>query len=156
MLILQANEDIVMKLFLRIQLLLFLLLSLSTSYSFAKNPRTEIRKVLEKQQSAWNNGDLTEFMQGYWHSDSLVFIGKNGPKYGWSTTLNNYKNSYPDRASMGVLTFGILKVDQINSTAAFVVGSWKLDRAKGELSGYFSLLFRKINGNWVIVADHSS
>jgi hypothetical protein len=48
-----------------------------------------------------------EYMQGYLKSDSLVFVSKNGPKYGWDNTLNNYLKSYPDRSAMGNLTFDI-------------------------------------------------
>ena len=49
----------------------------------AQDTRQSILKVLADQRIAWNQGDLQTYMEGYWHSDSLVFIGKNGPKYGW-------------------------------------------------------------------------
>ncbi|MCF8265606.1 MAG: hypothetical protein K9I99_13985, partial [Melioribacteraceae bacterium] len=55
---------------------------------------SEILQVLESQRIAWNEGNLEEYMQGYWNSDSLKFIGKNGIKYGWDSTLQNYKSSY--------------------------------------------------------------
>jgi hypothetical protein len=39
----------------------------------------------------------------------------------------------------------------------FVVGKWHLTRPeKGDLEGHFTLVFEKINGSWVIIADHSS
>jgi hypothetical protein len=38
----------------------------------------------------------------------------------------------------------------------FVVGNWHLKRTIGNLQGIFSLLFKKINGEWFIAADHSS
>jgi ketosteroid isomerase-like protein len=37
-----------------------------------------------------------------------------------------------------------------------VIGSWNLTRDKGNVGGYFSLLWRKINGKWKIVIDHTS
>jgi ketosteroid isomerase-like protein len=122
----------------------------------AQDSEKEIKKVLNAQIEAWNKGNMEEYMKGYWNSDSLVFIGKNGPKYGWKTTLENYKKSYPDQSSMGILSFDITKVELINSDHAFVIGKWKLKREKDEPKGYFTLLFKKINGDWVIVADHSS
>jgi hypothetical protein len=38
----------------------------------------------------------------------------------------------------------------------FVVGKWHLQRSIGDIGGHFTLLWRKIKGQWVIVADHSS
>lgn len=117
----------------------------------------QVRKVLQEQQSAWNRGDLEGYMKlGYWNSDSLVFIGKNGPQFGWKKTLANYKKSYPDVQAMGRLEFGDLNVELLDEDHAFVRGSWKLTREKDAPQGYFTLLFRKIDGKWLIVADHSS
>lgn len=115
-----------------------------------------IRTVMQAQQEAWNRGDLEAFMAGYWRSDSLRFIGSKGLTYGWQATLDNYKRGYPDRAAMGMLTFDILSVEILSRRSAFVIGKWRLARAAGDLSGHFTLLWRKIGGKWVIVADHSS
>lgn len=57
---------------------------------------------------------------------------------------------------MGYLTFDIRKVNLISSDHAFVIGGWHLKREKDELRGYFTLLFKKIEGKWKIIADHSS
>jgi len=38
----------------------------------------------------------------------------------------------------------------------FVTGKWYLKRTVGDAKGYYTLVFRKVNGNWVIIADHSS
>jgi ketosteroid isomerase-like protein len=116
-----------------------------------------IRQVLARQVEAWNKGDLEQFMEGYWKSDSLRFIGKSGVTYGWKATLANYQKSYPDKATMGTLRFEILHIEAVGKEAAFVVGKWYLQRPeKGDISGHFSLLWRKIKGNWVICTDHSS
>ncbi|MCC8410826.1 nuclear transport factor 2 family protein [Mucilaginibacter sp. UR6-1] len=119
-------------------------------------PKQAILKVLDKQREAWNNGDIDTFMQTYWKSDSLTFVGKSGPTYGWQNTLDNYKRGYPDKAAMGFLTFKILKVNLIDKTNAFVLGGWNLKREKDAPGGYFTLWFRKIKGEWLIVCDHSS
>lgn len=95
-------------------------------------------------------------MQGYWKSDSLKFIGKSGITYGWRATLENYKKSYPDTAAMGKLKFDLLEVKRLSVMYFFVIGKWHLARTDGDLKGYFTLLFKKIKGTWVIVADHSS
>ncbi len=118
--------------------------------------KAAILKVLADQQIAWNNGDIDTFMKGYWHSDSLVFVGKTAPVYGWQSTLDRYKKSYPGKVAMGTLKFTFLKVEQLDSTNAFVLGAWNLQREKDAPGGYFTLWFKKIDGEWKIVCDHTS
>jgi len=115
-----------------------------------------IRHLLEDQVKAWNQGNLESFMQGYWKNDSLMFIGKSGINWGWQKTLANYKKSYPDTTAMGKLSFNIIVVKKISPEYYYVVGKWMLKRSIGDLSGHYNLLFRKINGSWLIIADHSS
>jgi hypothetical protein len=115
-----------------------------------------IRQVLELQNKYWNEGNTTAFMEGYWKSDSLMFIGKSGITYGWQNTLNNYKKNYPDTASMGKLLFDIIEVKRLSDQFYHVVGKWYLQRSIGDISGHFTLLFQKIKGHWVIIKDHSS
>jgi ketosteroid isomerase-like protein len=120
--------------------------------------RRAIVEVLTVQTAAWNRGDLPGYMQGYWQSDSLVFIGKKGLTYGWQPTLANYQKSYPDKAAMGQLDFSGLRVTLLGPEAAQVVGRWHLARSGGlaDLQGHYLLVLRKVRGQWVIVADHSS
>jgi ketosteroid isomerase-like protein len=95
-------------------------------------------------------------MKGYWNNDSLLFVGKNGPTYGYNTTLQNYQKSYPDTANMGKLAFTVLQVTPLSADTWFVLGKWQLTRSVGNISGHYTLLFRKIRGQWLIIADHSS
>ncbi len=128
-----------------------------SNYSFGQQKdETAIISLLNQQSKEWNNGSLDNFMRGYWENDSLLFIGKNGPKYGYKTTLSNYKKGYPDTAAMGKLTFYILSMKRLSSAYYFVVGKWNLARTIGDVYGHFTLLLRKIKNKWVIVADHSS
>jgi ketosteroid isomerase-like protein len=130
---------------------------LLSSFLFAQNrDEKAVLKILDVQTAAWNRGDVEAFMKGYWENDSLMFIGKSGVTYGWTNTLNNYKKGYPDTAAMGKLDFTIIKTAQLSKEFCHVVGKWHLKRSIGDLAGHFTLLFRKINGHWVIVEDHSS
>lgn len=136
---------------------LLLLLLFSATSAFAQTvDETQIRQLLATQTEEWNRGNIEGFMQTYWQSDSLLFIGKSGVKRGWKETLNNYKKSYPDTAAMGKLSFAILEVKKLSPQYSYVVGKWMLKRSLGDLSGHFDLLLQKQNGRWVIVADHSS
>jgi ketosteroid isomerase-like protein len=115
-----------------------------------------IREVMRLQEEAWNKGDLKGFMLGYWNSPELLFIGSRGATYGWETTLQNYQKAYPNTEAMGKLAFEILKVDITGKDTAWVVGKWALQREKDRPNGHFLLVWRKIKGKWLIVADHSS
>lgn len=139
---------------------IFLLTLLCLFVSLASTAQTKdelaIRKILSEQDVAWNRGDIETFMQGYWKSDSLMFIGKSGITYGWQKTLDNYKANYPDTTAMGKLDFEYIEIKRLSAIYFFVVGKWHLSRTIGNLNGSFTLLFRKIKGKWVIVKDHSS
>jgi len=115
-----------------------------------------IRKVLDEQIKEWNKGNIEGFMQGYWRNDSLMFIGKSGINWGWQKTLDNYRKNYPDTIAMGKLSYDIILVKEISPEYYYVVGKWMLTRSIGNLGGHYNLLFRKINGQWLIIADHSS
>ena len=137
-------------------LLIVSLFVLATTISAQSKDEKAIRTVLTNQTNAWNKGDLQNYMQGYWHNDSLMFIGKSGITYGWQKTLENYKKGYPDTAAMGKLKFELLAVKKLSLNYYFVVGKWNLVRSIGNVGGAFTLLFRKIKNTWVIVSDHSS
>jgi hypothetical protein len=74
---------------------LLLLLFLSVAAVASAQPKNEkaIRSLLHTQTQAWNRGDLEGFMQTYWQSDSLLFIGKSGVTRGWQKTLDNYNGA---------------------------------------------------------------
>lgn len=115
-----------------------------------------ILDLLAEQEKAWNRGDINEFMKGYWESDSLVFVGKNGLTYGFKNTLANYKKNYPDKTYMGQLKFTILSIQPLSKQYYSIIGKWELSRTVGNLSGHYTLLLKKIKGKWKIIADHSS
>lgn len=138
------------------QLLLISAILLSITATAQNNDEQTIRNILKRQNADWNAGNIDAFMKGYWESDSLMFIGKNGITYGWQNTLNNYKKNYPDTATMGKLHFDILSVKRLSVLYFSVVGKWHLTRSVGDVQGHFTLLFKKVNKQWVIVSDHSS
>jgi len=139
---------------------LFLFLSLyffTSVYSQKNNP--DIQQVissLNTQQSTWNKGNIEGFMEYYWKNDSLKFIGTNGITYGWQKTLDNYKKKYPNPEAMGQLTFDITEAEQLSPKAIFIVGKWRLKYPDKEIGGYFTLFWKKLNGKWLIVVDHTS
>jgi hypothetical protein len=138
----------------------YLLLCIST-FSLAQKKFDQlaegnaIRAVLAQQVSDWNNFNIEGFMQGYWKSDSLLFIGAK-MTHGWDSTLVRYKKSYPTKEAMGVLRFEIIRLQFTSTDACLVTGRYFLQRKTDSPSGVFTLLFRKKSGKWVVVYDHTS
>jgi len=132
----------------------------------AQKMNDEITQVIENmkmQETSWNKGDIRGFMDYYWNNDSLKFIGSKGLTYGWQKTLDNYIKGYPNKQAMGILTFTIIESIKLSDINIYVIGKWDLQKDMSAnstpnkpIGGHFTLLWKKINGKWVIVSDHTS
>jgi hypothetical protein len=129
----------------------------STSLS-ESSIKITIDSIMQAQIICWNEGDILCFMEAYWKSDSLMFVGKSGINYGWQKTLDNYLKSYSSKDEMGILHFNNEVMILIDKTTFQVIGKWHLKRTEvlGDLQGYYSLIWQIKNGKWVIISDHSS
>jgi hypothetical protein len=139
----------------------FAILFISSLNIFSQNKISvkdslSIMKVMSFQQDAWNQGDIDSFMEGYLKSDELVFSGKSGPVYGWENTKNRYYSSYPNTKVMGKLNFTIKKIRSVSLNTAYLIGEYYLKRSGEDSYGHFTLLWKKIDSNWLIVSDHTS
>lgn len=115
-----------------------------------------ILSVMNHQVEGWNNENIEAFMQGYAKSDSLHFASGGSVTYGWKNMLSRYQKRYSTRDSMGTLIFTGISIDLISNDAAVAFGTWKLKREKDQPWGLFTLVFKKLNGEWRIVHDHTS
>jgi ketosteroid isomerase-like protein len=131
------------------------LLSLLACMGCSAPPAT-FRAILERQAEAWNRGDIDGFMQDYWQSEELTFSSGGQTRQGWTATRERYRANYPTRAEMGTLRFTVNQTQMLGTDAGLVLGQWDLARASGPIGGNFSLVFRRIDGRWVIVHDHTS
>jgi len=137
-------------------LFLFVGSKLSAQQAVAAQDQTEIRKILDAQQSAWNQGNVDAFLEGYWRSPELTFSGSGGIARGWDGVLARYRKNYPDRAAMGRLDFSGLEFRFLGKDAALVLGHWHLARAQGDIGGVFSLVWQRFPEGWRIIHDHTS
>jgi len=127
-----------------------------TGGSKSSDPSTAVRAVLDAQVTAWNQGDIDAFMDGYNKSDSTAFVDSSGILRGWQAVLDRYHKSYPNRQAMGTLTFLDLEITVLSPTAVLVLGRWQLQRQLGTPGGVFTLVFRKFPEGWRIINDHTS
>lgn len=115
-----------------------------------------IASVLEAQEKAWNANDINTFMNGYWKSPNLVFCGSGGPVYGWNATKKRYNQEYDNQEKMGKLQFTTLNVQALTNDVMQLIGKFQLTKKPKNTLGYFTLLWKRIDGKWKIVSDHTS
>jgi ketosteroid isomerase-like protein len=118
----------------------------------------EIRGVLSAQTADWNRHDLDGFMKGYWRSPELTFYSGGNIAQGWDAAMARYQRNYQSAGKeMGTLEFADLSVEVTSTDSAWVMGKYQLTMSDGSKPhGIFTLIFRKIGGEWKIVHDHTS
>ncbi len=132
-----------------------LLLTFSCNSFNEENDKATILSIMKAQEVAWSNHDIDAFMEGYWKNDSLKFYGASGLTYGWQKTLDNYKKRYPTKNETGNLKFKINSISKISNDSYYVMGEYHLTRPISNANGVFMIIFKRINGQWKIVADTS-
>jgi peptidoglycan/xylan/chitin deacetylase (PgdA/CDA1 family)/ketosteroid isomerase-like protein len=133
--------------------------------------RQEIEAVLRDQEQAWSRGDLEGFVGVY--AEDAAFASPKGLTTGRGTLLERYRQAYPDRQAMGLLSLEILdyrpasglEVSMLGDArpgqvhGASVVARWTLRALEGDEeevdSGLTLLVFRRLGGAWRIVHDAS-
>lgn len=145
-----------MRIFLTVILITFAALIVKAENTIKEKEIKKVTELLDKQVDAWNKGNLGKFMDTYWKSEDLVFVGSGGVTYGWQRTYDNYKRNYPSKRTMGNLRFNILDIRKIDKKSIFVIGRFFLTRDSENVEGHFTLIIQKKGRKWLIVSDHSS
>ena len=57
---------------------------------------------------------------------------------------------------MGAISYSDLDVSVLAPDAASAFAHWTFQHGDNTFAGVFTLIFREINGSWVIVHDHST
>jgi ketosteroid isomerase-like protein len=142
----------------RLTILMFLLAGAGFAQKPAQNDAASIIAVLNQQSADWNKGDLDAFARGYKNSPDILFMGKTISR-GYQQMVASYKSHYPNKASMGTLTFARLEVQPLDEHFATVTGTFHLQRTKaggGDADGYFLLVVEKTADGWKIVRDSTT
>ena len=112
-----------------------------------------ITALLEAQDAAWNRGDIDAFMEGYWKSPELRFASGGNVTRGWDETNARYHNTYGGPETMGTLVTDDYEIVLLAPDAAVAHGRWKLEGREGTPWGLYTLVLRKMGGEWKIVSD---
>ena len=124
------------------------------------DPASEIIAALETSAAAWNQGDMTGFLEPYLDSPQTTFVGSGGLLRGKEEIRARYEDSYwAGGAPEDVLRFDNIEVRPVGNEHALAIGRYVLaDRTAGRetASGIFSLVFARTAQGWKIIHDHSS
>ena len=120
-----------------------------------ENVREEIGLAMKEQVESWNAGELAGFMKYYWHSDEMTFHGGKRRLQGWETLNAMYVETYSGE-QRGILEFSGIEITALSGESAYVLGDWKVELPDTVKQGKFTLVWRKKDGGWRIVHDHSS
>jgi len=77
--------------------LFFICFAFATVNAQSTKVKNQVSQILFQQAEDWNKGDIEAFMQSYWKSDKLQFVGNTKVTYGWQNTLDRYKKAYPNK-----------------------------------------------------------
>jgi ketosteroid isomerase-like protein len=117
--------------------------------------------MLRASAASWNAGDLEGFLDDYWRSEELSFSGAEGVTRGWGDVRARYLRAYwAPEVERDSLRFEGLEVTLLGTEHALVLGQYVLYRPPvGDSmvsSGFFSLVLRRLDGEWKIIHDHTS
>lgn len=118
------------------------------------NATDELNQMMHDSATAWTNDDLDAFMLAFHNSPDLVFAIPTGITRGWQPLKERYAKSIAKSS----LYFTDVEVTVITPEVALVFAQFhNIMKDNGSYAtGLTTLLCKKINGNWVIVHDHSS
>jgi ketosteroid isomerase-like protein len=124
----------------------------------ASRTELDVVKIVLAQEKAWNAGDIASYVKGYKDSPDTLFVWRQ-VSHGFKQILEDYQHNYPNRESMGTLTFSELEVVPMSDTYAACIGKYHLERSKkdgGPADGLFSMILEKTADGWKIVLDHTT
>jgi len=118
----------------------------------------QVYLLIMGQVAAWNSQDIEGFMAAYWKSPKLVYLDDGEQVFGWDQLYANYVNGFSDRSLMGYLEAQRVKVQMLEPDMAYVLLWWDmlLGRPRSKVVGTSTLVVRRMDSEWKIVAAHTT
>lgn len=114
----------------------------------------ELDRMMHDSADAWTADDLDAFMLAFHNSPDLTFAIPTGITKGWQPLKERYAKSI----HKSNLWFTDIETTVITADTALVFARFHnvMKEDESYATGLTTLLCKKIDGNWVIVHDHSS
>jgi uncharacterized protein (TIGR02246 family) len=115
-----------------------------------------IRALFESGCAAWNRGDIDGYLADYWHSDKVRWVSEGMVSYGFEAIASAFKSRFNTPENMGKLEVANLEIQLLSESDALVFGGWTQTTRTARRNGVFTVHMKKIDGEWLVVSDHSS
>ena len=115
-----------------------------------------IRALFESSCAAWNRGDIDSYLAAYWNSDKVRWVSEGTVSYGFEAIATAFKARFDSPDNMGSLEVANLEIQLPGESDALVFGAWIQTTRTARHHGVFTVHLKKIDGEWLIVSDHSS
>lgn len=117
----------------------------------------QVTLVLSESAAGWNRGDLGTFMAAYLDSPTTTYWGATGLVQGYEAIRRHYAPRFRPGAVRDSLSFEDVRARRLGSDYALATARWVLFRGDTVASsGPFTLILRRMEGDWRIIHDHSS
>ena len=115
----------------------------------------KIKKLMKQGEDFWNKGDIEGYVSLYAPVDSCRMLYSSGATYGRANILAFYQKYWP-KEKMGQLSYDEMTIEKLSNDYYFSTGYFHVRYSDGKsVDGRFSVLLKKINGQWYIYTDHS-
>ena len=115
-----------------------------------------IRAVFESGCAAWNRSDIDGYLATYWNSDKVRWVSEGTVHYGFEAIAAGFKDRFDSPDNMGRLEVANLEIQLLGENDALVFGAWIQTTPAARRHGVFTVHVKKMDGEWLIVSDHSS
>ena len=115
-----------------------------------------IRAVFEAGCAAWNRGDIDGYLAAYWNSDKVRWVSEGTVQYGFEAIAAAFNARFNSLDNMGNLEVANLEIELLGENDALVFGAWIQTTLAARHHGVFTVHVKRMDGEWLIVSDHSS
>ena len=122
----------------------------------APESEKEIYDQMNRLVDAWNRHDLDAYLDGFWHSDSLVVVVEGETVRGWDLLSRAYHAGYPNPNEMGTVTLDRAQVQMLAPNIGFVLLWDTVVFPKKKEFGTSTVVMKKLPEGWRVAAQHSS
>lgn len=121
------------------------------------DPTDAVRVMLAASADAWNRGDLDAFLTDYAADSMTSFVAGGQVHYGIDWIREHYAPAFEPNATRDSLRFETLAARALDENHALATARYVLFRGDSVISsGPFTLVLRRIDGNWKIIHDQTS
>ena len=117
----------------------------------------QVQAALDAQVTAWNSGALEKSASVYYDSPEMLWVNRTGIRKGTDSLQRSFRRPQTDRSRPGTYSYEPLQILQLSPNCVYFVIRWKMEQnGRNSMTGVTSLVWKRINKKWVIVAEHAS